>query len=310
MEGGCFARKGFRCRGGLRLPGARFGGGLFMEGAQVDNPLGDALSGDDLTASTMILTDGFTANGAIALPGATVRSRLSFDGAHLNGAGTALDGSRLTAGDLHLTPAARPAGSLDLREAQVAVLHDNAHARAADTRLDGLVYTSVQGVTGLDERLAWIGHAPGYTPQPYEQLAAWYRRIGHDDDARRVLLAKQRRRRRTLGPLGRAWGRVLDATVGYGYRPWQAALWLMLLSALGTAAFAEGRPTAAQPGQGVPFNAFVYTLDLLVPIGGFGQRTAWYFTGLHQWLGYGLIAAGWLLTTAAVSGVTRALNRT
>ncbi|MFD0531646.1 hypothetical protein ACFQ1I_41815 [Kitasatospora arboriphila] len=50
-------------------------------------------------------------------------------------------------------------------------------------------------------------------------------------------------------------------------------------------------------------------MDLLIPIGGFGQRTAWYWTGLHQWLGYALIAAGWLLTTATLAGVTRSLNR-
>lgn len=312
MEGGCFARKGFHARGGLRLVGAEFGGGLFMEGAVLDNPGGDALTGDDLTASTMILADGFTARGAIRLPGATVRSKLSLDGAVLHGDGTtALDATRLTAGDLHLTPAARPEGSVDLRDAQVAVIHDNAHGRAASTRLDGLAYTSLQGATGLAERLAWLTGTPGYTPQPYEQLAAWYRRIGHDDDARRVLLAKQRRRRRTLHPLGRAWGGILDVTVGYGYRPWQAALWLLALVAAGTVAFGHGgRPSAAQPGQGAPFNPLIYTVDLLIPIGGFGQRTAWYWTDAHQWLGYALVAAGWILTTAAVAGVTRSLNRT
>ncbi|WP_431682909.1 oxidoreductase [Kitasatospora sp. KL5] len=311
MEGGCFARKGFRSRGGLRLVGANFGGGLFMERAQLDNPRGEAISGDDLTASTMILTEGFTARGTIRLPGATVRSRLSLDGAKLHGDGTtALDATRLTAGDLHLTPAATPEGTLDLGAAQVAVLHDNDLSRSADTRLDGLSYTSLQGATGLADRLAWLERGPGYTPQPYEQLAAWYRRIGHDDDARRVLLAKQRRRRRTLGPLGRAWGRLLDVTVGYGYRPWQAALWLLALIAGGTAAFSHGTPTAAQPGQGAPFNPLIYTIDLLIPIGGFGQRTAWYWTDLHQWLGYTLIAAGWLLTTATLAGVTRSLNRT
>ncbi|MEW1907408.1 oxidoreductase [Kitasatospora sp. NPDC085895] len=310
MEGGCFARKGFRSRGGLRLVGANFGGGLFMEGAGIDNPGGEAFSGDDLTASTMVLTDGFEVHGALRLPGATVRNRLSLDGARLHGDGTtALDATRLTAGDLHLTPAAVPGGTVDLSAAQVAVLHDNAPARSADTRLDGLVYTSLQGATGLDDRLAWLGRTPGYTPQPYEQLAAWYRRIGHDDDARRVLLAKQRRRRRTLGPLGRVWGRLLDATVGYGYRPWQAAVWLAALIAAGTAAFSHGSPTAVQAGQGAPFNPLIYTMDLLIPIGGFGQRTAWYWTGLHQWLGYALIAAGWLLTTATLAGVTRSLNR-
>ncbi|GAA2795510.1 oxidoreductase [Kitasatospora paracochleata] len=310
LDGGCFARHGFTARGGLRLVGAQFNGGLFMEGATVVNPRGDALSGDDLTASTVVLSDGFTARGAIRLPGATVRSRFTLDGAVLDGA---LDAPRLRAGDLRLTVAAVPTGPVDLQEAQVGVLHDNARSWPADTRLDGFVYTSIEqpatDAAAVDRRLAWLEALPGYAPQPYEQLAAWYRRIGHDDDARRVLLAKQRRRRRTLHPLGRLWGRLMDVTVGYGYRPWQAGLWLLVLTALGTVLFRHGTATPVQAGQGAPFNPLIYTLDLLIPIGGLGQRAAWYWTDYHQWVGYGLIAAGWVLTTAVLAGVTRSLNR-
>ncbi|MFB6889023.1 oxidoreductase [Kitasatospora sp. NPDC056327] len=320
MEGGCFARKGFHARGGLRLVGARFGGGLFMERARIDNAGGDALTGDDLTASTLVLADGFTANGSVRLPGAAIRSRLSFDGAVLNGGAAApaagsvaLDGTRLTTGDLHLTPAAVPNGTVDLQDAQTAVLHDNAHSWPADTRLDGFAYTSLQGPPAgpeaVADRLAWLARLPGYSPQPYEQLAAWYRRIGHDDDARRVLLEKQRRRRRTLGPAGRVWGRLLDVTVGYGYRPWQALLWLAGLALLGTLVFRHGVPHEIKRGESVPFSPLVYTLDLLVPIGGLGQRTAWYWTGPQQWFGYSLTAIGWLLTTAVLAGISRTLNR-
>ncbi len=313
LDGGCFARGGFTARGGLRLVGARFNGGLFMEGALIDNAGGDALTGDDLTASTMVLADGFTARGAIRLPGAAVRSVLSLAGAVLDGGGTALDGSRLHAGELRLTPARLPTGTVDLHEAQVAVLRDNDASWPADSRLDGLAYTSLQGdaarPVAVARRLEWLAGLPGYSPQPYEQLAAWYRKTGDDEAARQVLLAKQRRRRRTLNPLGRAWGRLLDVTVGYGYRPWQAGIWLLGLTVLGTAAFSSGSPTAVQSEQRAPFSALVYTLDLLLPIGGFGQRTAWYWTGLHQWLGYGLIAAGWLLTTSLLAGMSRSLSR-
>ncbi|GAA3379087.1 oxidoreductase [Streptomyces sannanensis] len=310
MEGGCFVRHGFTSRGGLRLPGAQFNGGLFMERARIENPGGDALTGDDLVASTMMLCDGFTATGAVRLPGATVRSRLSLDSAVLKGDDTALDATRLTAGDLRFTPASTPEGAVDLQGAQVGVVHDNEDSWPPHTRLNGFVYTSIQSRVPFAQRLGWVERAPGYTPQPYEQLAMWYRRIGHDDDARRVLLAKQRRRRGTLRPLGRAWGRILDVTVGYGYRPWQAGMWLLGLVVLGAVAFDQGTPSPVQSDQKTaPFNAFVYTLDLLIPIGGFGQRTAWYWTGPLQWLGYSLIAAGWILTTAVVAGVTRALNR-
>ncbi|WP_345700807.1 oxidoreductase [Kitasatospora terrestris] len=309
LDGGFFARHGFVARGGLRLVGAQFNGGLFMERAVIDNPGREAFSGDDLSATTMVLADGFVARGAVRLPGASVRSLLSLDRAVLDGA---LHAGRLQAGDLRLTVAATPTGPVDLEEAQAAVLHDNEHSWPADTRLDGFTYTSIHRPSGesdpVGRRLAWLAALPGYAPQPYEQLAAWYRKIGHDDDARRVLLAKQRRRRRTLGPLGRAWGRLLDTTVGYGYRPWQAGVWLLVLTAAGTVLFRHGHPTPVQAGQ-APFSSFVYTLDLLVPIGGFGQRTAWYWTDYHQWVGYALIATGWVLTTAVLAGVSRSLNR-
>ncbi|MFE7563819.1 oxidoreductase [Kitasatospora sp. NPDC057500] len=313
MDGGCFARKGFHARGGLRLVGARFNGGLFMERARIDNRGGDALTGDDLSASTLVMADGFTAVGSIRLPGAAIRSRLTLDSAVLDGCGAiALDGKRLTTGDLQLTPAATPDGTVDLQDAQTAVLHDNARSWPADTRLDGFAYTSLQSDAAperVSHRLAWLASLPGYSPQPYEQLAAWYRKIGHDDDARRVLLEKQRRRRRTLGLPGRLWGRLLDATVGYGYRPWQAVLWLGGLALLGTLVFRHGAPQQVKPGEGIPFNPLVYTLDLLIPIGGLGQRTAWYWTGAQQWFGYSLTALGWLLTTAVLAGISRTLNR-
>ncbi|WP_328676454.1 hypothetical protein OG905_22505 [Streptomyces sp. NBC_00322] len=46
------------------------------------------------------------------------------------------------------------------------------------------------------------------------------------------------------------------------------------------------------------------------PIGGLGQRTAWYWSNDSlQWLAYLLIAFGWVLTTAVIAGVTRALQK-
>ncbi|MEV0603229.1 hypothetical protein AB0I82_28605 [Streptomyces sp. NPDC050315] len=158
--------------------------------------------------------------------------------------------------------------------------------------------------------MAWIQRSPGYSPRPYEQLASWYRNAGHDDDARRVLLAKQRHRRRTLSPATRAWGHLLDVTVGYGYRPWLAGIWLLMLTLLGTLTFATHSPTPVKPGESAPFQPLVYTLDLLIPIGGLGQRTAWYWPDdTIQWLAYLLIAFGWVLTTAVIAGVTRALQK-
>jgi len=90
------------------------------------------------------------------------------------------------------------------------------------------------GRVPVTEPIDWIRRGPlGYQPQPYEQLANCYRHAGHDDDVRRVLLAKQRQRRTALSAPGQAAGRLLDATVGYGYRPWPAAIWLAVLLTAG-----------------------------------------------------------------------------
>lgn len=36
---------------------------------------------------------------------------------------------------------------------------------------------------------------------------------------------------------------------------------------------------------------------------------AWNPQGIYQWLAYALIAAGWILATALIAGITRVLTR-
>ncbi|MFF8837392.1 oxidoreductase [Streptomyces sp. NPDC015130] len=331
VEGGVFCRNGFVAHGEVSLVGAQLPGTLVMHGARLEGtgPRGVALALDNAVASSLKFSEGFTANGTVRLNGTRVTDNVTFDGAVLNGpsteAGTApaLVAMHLQAVDLDLTLARRPSGTLDLRGAQVSYLHENEHTWPERVELDGFVYGSIKAAGANDERheavgdrrtvdrrLAWIRSSPGYNPQPYEQLAAWYRKAGHDDDARRVLLAKQRHRRRTLSLASRAWGRLLDVTVGYGYRPWLAGIWLLALVLLGALSFRTDTPHPVKQGEGAPFQPLVYTLDLLIPIGGLGQRMNWYWTdsGL-QWLAYLLIALGWVLTTAVIAGVTRTLQR-
>ncbi|MEV4436919.1 oxidoreductase [Streptomyces sp. NPDC049585] len=312
-EGGVFCRNGFTAHGEVRLLGARLSGGLFLQGAHLANPGGSALTADMMTTTTLDCSQGFTALGAMSLRGVRVSDLLTFDGATLDAVDTVVC-ARMHAEDLAFTPATPPAGTVDLRGAQVTTLRDGEDSWPQDVRLDGLVYGSVDAGSGRPDdvrrRLAWIRRNPGYVPQVYEQLARWYRQIGHDDHARRVLVAKQRHRRRTLHPGGRVWSRILDVTVGYGYRPWKAGLWLAALTLLGAIVFGTHTPAPVKPGEGGPFHAVVYTVDLLVPIGGLGQRNAWYWTdGTCRWLANALVAAGWILTTAVVSGVTRTLSR-
>ena len=327
-DGGVFCGKGFVAHGEVRLVGAQLPGGLFMRGALLEHPdpSGVALCLDNAVASTLDFSSGFTAHGTVRLRGTQVSDNLTFEGAVLNGPpdghGPSLVAPLMRTVDFDLTPARPPSGTVDLRGAQVSYLHDGDHSWPDVVELDGFVYGSIKVTEGgerreavgardsVTRRLAWIRRSPGYSPQPYEQLASWYRKAGHDDDARRVLLAKQRHRRRTLPPAARAWGHLLDVAVGYGYRPWLAGVWLLVLTLLGTLTFGAHTPTSVKPGEGGPFQPLVYTLDLLIPIGGFGQRGSWYWTddGV-QWMAYALTAFGWVLTTAVIAGVTRALQK-
>ncbi|MEV6171569.1 oxidoreductase [Streptomyces sp. NPDC051954] len=327
-EGGLYCQDGFVTHGEVRLMGAQLPGGLHMRGAQLERPSqrGVALALDNAVASTLNFSDGFIAKGTVRLRGTRISDNLTFEGAVLKGPpdgnGPSLAALLMQAVDFDFTLARTPSGAVDLRGAQVAYLHDNEHSWPEVVELDGFVYGSIKAdeaggrreavgrQDSVAHRVTWIRRSPGYNPQPYEQLASWYRKAGHDDDARRVLLAKQRHRRQTLPPAGRVWGHLLDVTVGYGYRPWLADIWLLLLTLLGTLSFDSHSPKATKPGEGFPFQPLVYTLDLLIPIGGLGQRTAWYWSNdALQGLAYLMIAFGWVLTTAVIAGVTRVLQK-
>jgi hypothetical protein len=200
-------------------------------------------------------------------------------------------------------------GAVRLVEAQIKVLHDDPEHWPDELELNGLTYQSLVPDLPARWRLAWLARsAEGYHAQPYEQLAAHYRRLGHDEQARRVLLAKQRARIRQHSPWMRPWGWLQDLLSGYGYAPGRAALWLTTVFAAGWWYFAGHRPPAVK-GDHPPFNAALYTLDLLLPAPSLGQEDA--FVPLHaaQALAAGLRVFGWVLTITVLASITRALSR-
>ena len=299
--------------GRLRLDRAQVTGEVTLRGARVGDGTGEAITATGLVADGMDCDGGFTAHGQITLIGARIAGRLTFQNAVLESAKTAVQLTRLQASELCLRTAQPITGAIRLAQAHVSVLDDDPAVWPPELWLNGFTYDTIRHVTGrvpATERLDWVSRGPfGYQPLPYEQLADYYRRAGHDDDVRRVLLAKQRHRRSTLSTPGRLAGRVLDVTVGYGYRPWLAAIWLALLLTIGTTVYALHHPHPLPGGPVPPFNPFIYTLDLLIPIGAFGLRGAYASTGAAQWFADTLIAAGWILATAVIAGVTRAIRR-
>lgn len=307
VDGGAFCRD-LRSTGGLRLIGARFNSGLYLQRAVIEATGTHAVYADHLQATSVEFSAGFTAEGTVRMRGARVTGVLSFDQSKLSAPDRCLHLSHMEVDELILRPASLR-GEVNLGYSRIGVLLDHPGAYPEHVRLNGLVFESLRGDMTAADRLSWVGRDPeGYRPQPYEQLAGWYRRIGHDQEARRVLLAKQRARRSTIRLPGRLAGYLLDVVVGYGHRPWLAGVWFCLLLATGTTIFANHPPAQVGLDERRIFHAFPYTLDLLVPVSVFEQRGAWEPVGWTQWLANILIASGWILATALIAGGTRVLR--
>lgn len=310
VEVGAFIRNA-EITGGVRFTGARMNGGLFMEGTRLSNPGRLAMDAENMVVQdAMECSRGFTSDGTLRLRGVQVQGTLSFSDAILRAPGrNAVHASHAQINELILAPAEPIEGAVSLSFSRIGVILDPYDTWPDELLLNGLVYESLRGAAPK-QRLQWVDRERDrFRPEVYEQLADWYRRSGHDDLAMQAQLAKQRARRRTLGITGRIAGYLLDWTVGYGYRPWRATVWFTVMVALGTVVFSIEQPRTLRPPEERPhFNAFSYTMDLLIPIGTFGQRSAWDPVGWTEWLAFGLIAAGWILATALVAGTTRVLR--
>ncbi|MFF3937445.1 hypothetical protein [Streptomyces phaeofaciens] len=306
-------RKGFVSQGTVDLRDARVGGSVLLEGADLTGLAGPSLRADGIEVGAELkLCDGLTAHGRISLSSVTVRGRLCFESALFDvpSGERALTCRGSTAAELALNLRAAPAGSVDLSHMRIGVLRDDPATWPDSLVLEGVVYDSTDPTLPGRRRLSWLDRDPtGFTPQPYEQLAANYQRHGRDADARTVLLAKQRRMRTTLARPARVWSFLQDATVGYGYRPLRAVLLLAVFFTVGTAMFARWPPTPAGGGAPPDFQPAAYTLDLLLPVIDFGQERAFTAHGGMQWVVVVLVSAGWILATTAAAGATRVLRR-
>jgi hypothetical protein len=178
--------------------------------------------------------------------------------------------------------------------------------------LDNVRYAALQPDTPVNERLQLLRSDPhGYHPQPYEQLAAYYHSVDHDQEHRAVRLARQRARRRTLTPWRRAGSAALDAIAGYGYAPGRALAILAAAAVAGMAYFLNAPPSPVSGNAGFDaLSAALYVIDALLPTSPLGQERRWeahtaaasnVLTALH--------VLGWLLSIAIIPAVARALGR-
>jgi len=312
--------------GALRLTAASIGAELQMDGAALANASGPALAGERLRVGAGLSfapspreddrPRAFRAEGAVRLAGAAVTGPVSFDGARVP------DGASLAhasvSGRLSLRFAQAPA-ALDLRGASLGALRDSPGSWPPALALRGCTYGDLirQEDESLADRIGWVrrGAADGDalpSPQPYEQLRAFFRGHGDESAAREVAIAALEARRVALHPAGRAWSEFLRWTVGYGYRTWQAAIWLVGLVLGGWLVFSLAWAAHMHPlkSEGLPpFHASLYALDVVLPVVDFGQQGNWVPTGLAlAWYVFSILA-GWVLVTAVLGALTAALVR-
>lgn len=323
--------------GELSLRSAKIGVSLSLRGARLVNPDARlALNAPQLTVErTLYLTPAGlgagTPSGATPARGTRVQRFECRGGARLDDGrfGDAVDfqDARFTLTDdqeISLrrvqTPelrflGERPArGRVALSGARVVNLVDRAAAwpGPGSLHMSGFTYENLvpRGPFPLAERLRWVSAATAeYQPEPYERLAAVLRASGEDEGAREVLLAKQRHRRATLPPAAKLWGYAQDWTVAYGYRPGRAALWMAVLWAAGSLAFAQAAHRPVDTGRHPQWDPALYALDLLLPVIDFGQSGQWQLRDGWQWLSVALVLLGWVLATAVAAGATRLLRR-
>ncbi|MGH8896860.1 MAG: hypothetical protein ACRDZ4_07525 [Egibacteraceae bacterium] len=332
VAGFVFLNGGFKADGEVRLVDARLGG-LACGGGTFVNPEGIALSAERaVIAGSVRLNERFKGEGAVCLRGAEIGSSLRCSDGTFGGQDDAFDGERLrVAGAFVWKPSTRPIGRVNLADARVGELRDGAPSwPQAETAavLDGFIYDSFEEAGTAKYRLGWVRRYYSgdlYVPQPYEQLAAYFRRAGRDADARTVAIGKEHARRASLSWWRRPCHWLFGLAVGYGYRLWRALIPLVLLVAVGTALFARAsidclvKPAYhAETCALVPttdarelptFQPVVYALDTVLPIIDLRQQNFWTPEGAYQWWFWLSITGGWTLSTAVAAGLTRAISK-
>jgi hypothetical protein len=348
--------KGFTADGAVVLNGADITGDLSFSGAQLTGTdyEGNALVADGIHVGAAVLLDErFTAAGTVSLNSARA-DQLVLSPAKPGGANEITFNFTATEAQiarvLRWAPDGQFSGQVNLEDAHVGELEDNwtptgeqAHGYwplGGRLRLSGFTYGGL-GEASVEQRLRWIrsqyegsqyeGDKPvSFAAQPYEQLAAMYRQVGQEGEARVVAIARRRDLRKygKLNPYRRFGNWMLDWTIKYGYQTWRAAaglaavfvVFLMLslvgqhqhvIVPLGDTKGLHPVPTATQCTSNYPcFYPFGYTVDTVIPIIQVHQAEYW---GLdahapYGWLwvvgAWGATAAGWALATLLIAGYT------
>ena len=316
--------EGFSCRGRIRLRNARIGGGLTVK----QNEGGDhcTLAAEGLSVARDVTLDMV---GRVDLNGADITGDLTLHAKRLKGddSGAAADLSAVTADVLTLI--GRPtSGFLDLTRASVSLLRDSPQDWPDGSLivLEGFEYRDI--TTSGDRknhdayRLQWLKTGTqwtrgaegqyedvGFTPQPYQQLAAYYRNSGDDNQARRVLHRMYSRRTTSLHnwhqPVIKLWNIAQNIFVGYGYVPGLAFAWLVAFALVAAGLFGwVGKVHTGFARQ------VIMSLGLVLPGTGYGQIDPWKASGTASHVIAGLLVLwGLVLGATVIAALARVIKQ-
>lgn len=319
-----FLSNDFKAVGEVRFLGAKVGGNFDCQNGIFSNPEGMALNCDRIEVQgNLFLRKWLWVAGKVDLTGARVGGYFIWAG---------------------FKPPEET--TLDLRAARVGVLWDDERSWPEKGRLflHGFVYDEIEDDAPRDagRRLEWLGLQGEYSPGPYEQLAKVLRESGDEDAAKTVLVAKneEKAKQDDLTGTERIWYKFFGPMIGYGYRPWRALRYVAGFIVAGWILFGIGRLTKVVTpthmdaynedgdiSENYPkFNFLVYSVDMFVPLVNLHQAEYWLpnankgfvmwpwgvtirwggFLRMYLWFH---IAAGWVLTTLLVVGLTGLVSK-
>jgi len=353
--------------GSISLLSSSISGQLRLDDTQIKCFEKTAVSADQAYMGSSVFFDNMTANSQVCLHGTTINGNISFQNSHLKNSfdiyALVLEHSTIR-GTIFLDPASVTGAinaigmstshelvlqtsciaectELDLTNAKVGRLYDTEESWPAmgNLNIDGFLYDSINCMspTTAEQRLNWLWRMPSgqFLPQPYEQLATWFQKTGHDSEARTVRIAKEWSRFKTFkNPFKIFWWLLKFIFVGFGYKPYYAACWLIGLIVLGSFVYNRNidlmtpsvsynfnatEPTGGNAGLQASdypdMNTLFYSIDVALPIVDLQQERYWMPNSSHPgghalWLfNWFEVLFGWFLASMGIAGATGIIRK-
>ena len=311
--------QGFGATGTVLISGTTIRGVLDCHAATLSNGKDTSLFAILVNVgSDVLLSFGFNSTGEVDLRGATIGGDLNCENGHFSAPGvTALSlVSAKIGGGVLLKGKFAATGSVDfssafvdrsfelnsdrtlLAEANFILQNAKAGVLANPERswpspgklnLDGFTFAGLDRASSTaDLQKQWLARQlhPG-SSQPYEQLATAFRNMGLDDDAKEILIEKNEKQGEQPVRIKEfLWYRILGPWLGFGYRPWNAFYFSLVLIVVGYGLFKLGKhfqivtPTKYDDYQRdkelyPKFNALIYSLETFVPLVKLGGGEYW-----------------------------------